>query len=72
MTEEQEKKESFVRNELNALAVKIDKDIVNISYSVTDAAEEIVTVTWLNGYKRKICVTGDSFKGVVWDVLRRI
>ncbi len=72
MTKEQEKKESFVRNELNALAVKINKDITDISYSVTDADEEIVQVTWLNGYKRKICVTGDSFKGIVWDVLRRI
>ena len=72
MTDEQLKKDSFVRNELRALAVKLDRDIADISYSVTDVGEEIVEIKWVNGYKRKICVTGDSFKGIVWDVLRHI
>lgn len=54
MTDEQLKKDSFVRNEFHALAVKIDRDIVDIAYSVTDVGEEVVEVTWRNGYKRRI------------------
>lgn len=72
MTDEQLKKNSFVRNELRALAVKLDRDIADISYSVTDFGDEIVEIKWVNGYKRKIFVTGDSFKAIVWDVLRHI
>lgn len=72
MTDEQKRKSSFVYNELWLLIRAIDKDITDISYSVTDVEEEEVTVTWQNGYKRRINVTGDSLKGIVWDVLRRI
>lgn len=72
MTDEQKRKSSFVYNELWLLIRAIDKNITNISYSVTDAEEEEVTVTWQNGFKRRINVTGDSLKGIVWDVLRRI
>ncbi|MBR1823283.1 MAG: hypothetical protein IJ779_03500 [Ruminococcus sp.] len=72
MTDEQKRKDSFVRHELRFLVRAIDKDITDISYTVTDVGEEEVTVTWHNGYKRRINVTGDSFKAIVWDVLRRI
>lgn len=72
MTNEQLEKYSFVSHELRLLLQRISKDIIDISYTVTDVGEEEVTVTWQNGYKRRINVTGDSFKGIVWDVLRRV
>lgn len=72
MTNEQLEKYSFVSHELRLLLQRISKDITDISYFVTGVDEEEVVVTWQNGYKRRINVTGDSFKGIVWDVLRRV
>jgi len=72
MTNEQLEKYSFVSHELRLLVQKIDRDITDVSYSVTSSCEEIAEITWRNGYKRKVIVTADSLKGIVWDVLRHI
>lgn len=72
MTEEQQKKDSFVRHELRALLQAIDRDITDVSYSVEENGEEFALITWQNGYKRRINVSGDSLRALVWDTLRRI
>lgn len=72
MTNEQLEKYSFVSHELRLLIQKIDRDITDVSYSVTSSCEEIAEITWRNGYKRNVIVTADSLKGIVWDVLRHI
>lgn len=72
MTEEQQKKESFVRRELRALLQAIDRDITDVSYAVEENGEEFALITWQNGYKCRINVSGDSPKALVWDTLRRI
>ena len=72
MTNEQLEKYSFVCHELRLLIQKIDSDITDVSYFADEFGEETAVITWRNGYKRKINITADSFKGIVWDVLRRI
>lgn len=72
MTEEQQKKDNFVRHELRALLQAIDKDITDVSYAVEENGEEFALITWQNGYNRRINVSGDSLKALVWDTLRRI
>ena len=71
MTEEQQKKDSFVRHELRALLQAIDRDITDVSYAVEENGEEFALITWQNG-KRRINVSGDSLRALVWDTLRRI
>ena len=72
MTEEQQKKDRFVRHELRALLQAIDRDITDVSYAVEENGEEFALITWQNGYKRRINVSGDSLRALVWDTLRRI
>lgn len=72
MTAEQCRKDSFVRHELRELLQAIDRDITDVSYSVEENGEEFALITWQNGYKRRINVSGDSLRALVWDTLRRI
>lgn len=75
MTDEQRRKDSFVRNELRRLLLHIDPNIVTVEYSV-EYGEEYVKIRWLyeNGkdLNKRICVTADSFKALAVDVLKRI
>ena len=72
MAAEQCRKDSFVRHELRELLQAIDRDITDVSYSVEENGEEFVLITWQNGYKHRINVSGDSLRALVWDTLRRI
>lgn len=72
MTAEQCRKDSFVRHELRDLLQAIDRDITDVSYSVEENGEEFALITWQNGYKRRINVSGDNLRALVWDTLRRI
>lgn len=48
------------------------KDIIALVYAKDEHNEEFVTVHWLNGYKKKICVTADSGTALIKDVLQAI
>lgn len=76
MTDEQEKKDRFVRNELLRLLQAIDRDILRTEYQAIKG-DEYVEVGWLyqeSGQVRtiKVDVTGDSLRALVSDVLRCI
>lgn len=75
MTEEQHKKESFVRHELLEMLKAIDKDILSTEYQL-DGSDEYVEVRWLfdsgTSYRRKINVTADSLLAIAKDVLKNI
>lgn len=44
-------------------------DIDSIRYRI-DGAEEYVIVTFKNGYTKRVCVTGDSDKAILMDILK--
>ena len=76
MTDEQEKKDRFVRSELLRLLQAIDRDILRTEYQVIEG-DEYVEVGWLyqeSGQVRtiKVDVTADSLRAVAVDVLRCI
>lgn len=75
MTEEQHKKENFVRHELLEMLKVIDKDILSTEYQL-DGNDEYVEVRWLfqsgTSYRRKVNVTADSLLAVAKDVLKCI
>lgn len=65
MTDEQKKKETFVR-ELAEVIYDYFPEIWKIRYQVNDG-EEFIFVTYTNQSTRGICVTADSLSALVYD-----
>ena len=70
MTEAQERKADFVKKELTALLSAIDEDCLGAAYWVREDNEEIVTLLFENGAKKRVNVTADSLAALTRDVLK--
>ena len=66
-------KRNFVELALTHLCKSINEEISCLEY-VNDERnnEEYVIVHYYNGSKIMICVTGDSLKAIIYDVLKRV
>lgn len=69
MTPEQQEKCAWVNGYLNAALRTADLDVHRVRYRV-DGPEEFVDVVFDNRYTKTACVTGDSLKGIMADVLK--
>ena len=64
-------KRAFVLNELATLIMSIDSNITDVGFRYKDG-DEYVLVLYKNGFERKICVTADSKRAIVSDVIREM
>lgn len=69
MTEEQMEKCAWTNGYLNAALRTANLDINRVRYRV-DGPEEFVDVMFDNRYVKTACVTGDSMKAIMADVLK--
>ena len=51
---------------------KADNKIYSAEYDIDDSGDEFVTVTYINGYKKTVCVTGDSLITLMGDVIKKL
>lgn len=71
MTNEHESKRDFVTNELSACMRATDYGVMWLDYEVV-AYDEIVTIHYKGGGKRRVFVTGDSKMAIIADVMKVI
>ena len=72
MTEYEEKK-AFVSNYLSPLISAAGVNIAKAEYTKSNkTSEETVTIFYLNGFKRTVCVTADSLIALTADTLKEI
>ena len=67
---EKQAKKDFVSHYLSPLLRRADREIYSAEYEV-DNNDEFVTITYANGYKKAVCITGDSLMAIVYDVIRK-
>lgn len=68
MNEKQSKRE-FVRNYLKPLLCAMKCEVSDAEYSVADNGAEYVTITYTNGFTKRVCVSADSLRAMAIDVL---
>lgn len=68
-----QKKADFISEEYTALAKVINSSIVEMLY-VHDSIsnEEWLIITYESGYKKKICITCDSLRAIVFDSITKL
>ena len=72
LSDEQAQKRAFVRDRLAPmLKVATEFDVADVEYAVV-GGEEFVHVTFASGFRKRACVTGDSLKAIVEDVLKEL
>lgn len=47
-------------------------EVDHLTYKVFSDGEEEVTITFTNGYIKKVCVTGDSKLAIIQDVIKHL
>lgn len=66
----------FVEHQLSELVKKVNTGVQKLDYEYrtdgNNVLDEIVIITFKNGHDRRVNVTGDSYKGITEDVLKRI
>ena len=73
MTKEQQKKFEFVSCELDALAKKINPDIMSLAYNYSEHLHtEYVHINFTNSCTKTVNVTADSLLAITKDVLKHI
>lgn len=65
-------KKNFVSYYLSPMLRKADNKIYSAEYNTDDNDNEFITVTYINGCKRTVCVTGDSLIALIADVLKNL
>ena len=70
MTEEQQKRQAFVKEYLERVVCAVG-DISACTYLVENK-EEYIEIEYFNGYKPRINVTADSIAALVYDVFKYI
>lgn len=66
-------KSNFVQDIYSKTAKAINPDIKDLWYvhdSITN--EEWIIIEYKNNYKKRICVTCDSLKAIVWDTVTKL
>lgn len=69
MNEVQQEKCAWVNGYLSATLREAGLDVWRLRYRVS-GAEEFVDVLFNNHYMKQVCVTGDSMKAIMADVLK--
>ena len=64
-------KMNFVKELGELYAKNRIQNVIKMEYE-DDGLDEIVTVTFTNGYKKRICVTLDSLAAINQDIIRGI
>lgn len=65
------KKSDFIKFSLQPFIQRLDESIECLAYEYDDGtAEEHCNITYKNGYRRKVCITADSERGITSDVLK--
>lgn len=73
MNKEQQKKFEFVSCELDALAKKINPDIMSLAYNYSEHLHtEYVHINFANICTKTVNVTADSLLAITKDVLKHI
>lgn len=73
MNKEQQKKFEFVSCELDALAKKINPDIMSLTYDYREPLHiEYVHINFANSCTKTVNVTADSLLAITNDVLKHI
>ncbi len=68
--DETEQKTEFVKNYLSPLLRAAGVRVDNAKYRKhPESHEKIVTVTYESGFARDVCVTADSLRAIIADVL---
>lgn len=71
--DEIETKTEFVKKHLSPLLQAADLRIHNAKYRVhPESHEEIVSVVYESGFVRDVCVTADSLRAIVDDVMAAV
>lgn len=63
-------KKNFVSYCLSPMLRKADNKIYSAEYDTDSNGNEFVTITYINGCKKIVCITGDSLTALVADVMR--
>ena len=63
-------KKNFVNYYLSPMLRKADNKIYSAEYDTDSNGNEFVTITYINGCKKIVCITGDSLTALVADVMR--
>lgn len=70
---EMQEKANFIDTEYLALAKKINKNIIGMTYVYdSNTYEEILVIEYKGGYTKKLCITCDSLKAIVWDTIIKL
>lgn len=65
-------KKNFVIYCLSPMLRKADNKIYSAEYDTEDSGNEFVTVTYINGCKKIVYVTGDSLITLMGDVIKKL
>lgn len=66
---EKQRKAKFVKEHFAQLLRAMQCEISNAEYTVMDNGEEYVIITYTNGFTKRICVSADSLRAIVIDVV---
>ena len=65
-------KKNFTSYYLSPMLRKADNKIYSAEYDTEDSGNEFVTVTYINGCKKIVYVTGDSLITLMGDVIKKL
>ena len=65
-------KKNFTSYYLSSMLRKADNKIYSAEYDTDSNGNKFVTVTYINGYKKTVCVTGDSLIALMDDVIKKL
>ena len=65
-------KKNFTSYYLSPMLRKADNKIYSAEYDIDNSGNEFVTVTYINGYKKTVYVTGDSLIALMGDVIKKL
>ena len=65
-------KKNFVSYYLSPMLRKADNKIHSAEYDTDSNGNEFVTITYINGCKKIVCVTGDSLIALMGDVIKKL
>lgn len=71
MTPEQQEKCTWVNGYLSSTLREGGMNVQRLRYRI-DGVEEFVDVIFSNNYVKRVCVTGDSCRAIIQDVLKAV
>lgn len=66
-------KSDFVEFSLEPLIKRIDESVERLEYEYSEETlDEYCVISYKNGFRRKVNISGDSEKSIVFDVLKML